>query len=144
MKNPKPTATPGGRPGTTGTCAQCGTTLTRPGGQLTPGLTNIPPTFTYIHPTVPVTTEQLVTIVESLQTGAGVQTGQLTGELTRVNGIGQARAALLEAAGITTLQQLANSKQETIAAILEGPGMSLDVAQTFIDQAQKLLKAEGI
>jgi predicted flap endonuclease-1-like 5' DNA nuclease len=143
VKNPKPTTTPGGRPGTTGTCAQCGTTLTRLGGQLTPGSTNIPTTFTYTHATAPVTTEQLVSIIESLQTSTTGQSGQLTvGELTRVTGIAQARASQLEAAGITTLQQLAGSQKETIAAILEGPGMSPDVAQTFIDQAKKLL--EGI
>jgi DNA-binding beta-propeller fold protein YncE/predicted flap endonuclease-1-like 5' DNA nuclease len=145
MKNPKPTSTQGGRPSTTGTCAQCGTTLTRPGGQITPGLTNIPPTFTYTHPAVPVTTNQLVSIVEGLQATASGQTGHLAvGELTRVTGIGHARAAQLEAAGITTLQQLATSDKEKIAAILEGPGMSLDVAQTFIDQANKLLEAEGV
>jgi DNA-binding beta-propeller fold protein YncE len=140
MKNPKSTITFAGRPSTTGTCARCGTTLTRHGGQLTPGSTNIPPTFTYTHPTVPVTTDQLVSVIESMQTSSAVQTGQITVTLTRVTGIGQTRATQLEAAGITVLQQLAESKKETIAAILEGPGMSPDVAQTFIDQAKKLLE----
>jgi DNA-binding beta-propeller fold protein YncE/predicted flap endonuclease-1-like 5' DNA nuclease len=141
MKNPKPTTTPGGRPSTTGDCVQCGTTLTQPGGQLRPGLANIPTPFTYTHSTAPVSTEQLVTIIESLQSSTSGQSGQvMVAELTRVTGIGQARATLLGKAGVTTLQQLADSQKETIAATLEGPGMSLEVAQDFVDQAKKLIQ----
>jgi predicted flap endonuclease-1-like 5' DNA nuclease len=137
MKNPTPTTTPGGKPATTGTCSQCGATVTTTGGQLTPGLTAIPATFTYTHSTVPVTTEQLVAVIERLQTSSG-QVAKA--QLSQITGIGPARASQLQAAGISTLRQLADATKETVAATLEGPGMSLDLAQSFIDQAKKLLE----
>jgi predicted flap endonuclease-1-like 5' DNA nuclease len=137
MRNPTPTTTPGGKPATTGTCSQCGATVTTTGGQLTPGLTAIPATFTYTHSTVPVTTEQLVAVIERLQTSSG-QVAKA--QLSQITGIGPARASQLQAAGISTLRQLADATKETVAAILERPGMSLDLAQSFIDQATKLLE----
>jgi hypothetical protein len=42
------------------------------------------------------------------------------------------RANQLEAAGISSLQLFAAAAPETVAAVLEEPGMNLDIANEFI------------
>jgi predicted flap endonuclease-1-like 5' DNA nuclease len=72
-----------------------------------------------------------------------IQTGQLTTlELTRVTGIDEARAERLQAAGVTRLRELAGSQEETIAAMLAGSGITLEMAQQFIDEAKRILEGQ--
>lgn len=56
-------------------------------------------------------------------------------DLTRVNGIGPVYATRLEAAGISTIEQLASSQAESIASAAEVP---VSRANSWIESARSL------
>ena len=91
--------------------------------------------FTVMHPTISASIVRPPAPITEIQAGNTVETSPLTA----FPGIGPLRANQLHEAG---MELLAAASPESVAAAVEGPGMNLDIAKDFIDQAKKLQTGE--
>jgi predicted flap endonuclease-1-like 5' DNA nuclease len=62
--------------------------------------------------------------------------------LTAIKGIGQGRQRRLNAAGISTIRDLATATPETVAHVLSGPGITVELGRELIDAAKSALAAQ--
>lgn len=129
MTNATPAITPGGRPMTVGTCADCGNRVVSGGGRVTPGAVQPLPVRAVPLRPQPVST--------------GLLAARAAPALTDVMGIGKARARQLRRSGIKSVQGLATAEPGFVAQVVGG--VSVENAALLIAHAKKLLaRADGV
>ena len=129
-----PALTPAGRPATTGTCSACGSSVINLGGRLDDRAPNI---AFFERKLVP-----LKRVPEKTRMSAVSHQPQKykASRITRIKGIGDARAQKLISAGITSIRKLAAIKPEKIQRILKT--ISLTQANQLVEEAKLLYSSD--
>ena len=117
MKNSEPAITPGGRALRVGECSGCGAPLIRFGGRPVAGV-KLPTVVRGISPQVPIDTPP--------------------SPLTTIRGIGERRAGQLQAARISTLDELSRADPVRLQRLLSS--VTLAGAKRFVSEAERLLR----
>ncbi len=132
MTGATPAMTPAGRPATTGTCSACGSSMVNLGGRLEYRAPNIAFLERKFMPRKREPEKARVSAVSRQPKKYKAS------RITRIKGIGEARAQKLASAGITSIRKLATLEPEEIQRILKA--ISLAQASQFIEEAKYLVK----
>lgn len=125
-----PATTPAGRPAIAGTCGACGSSMINLGGQLDYRAPNIAFLERKFMPRKRKPETERVSAV--LQPPKKYKASRIT----RVKGIGEARAQKLARAGITSIRKLAAIEPEDVQRILKT--ISMAQANQFVEEAKSL------
>ena len=130
MTGATPAMTPAGRPATTGTCSACGSSMVNLGGRLEYRAPNIAFLERKFMPRKREPEKARVSAVSQQPKKYKAS------RITRIKGIGEARAQKLANAGITSIRKLAALEPEEVQRILKA--ISLAQANQFVEEAKSL------